>query len=601
MNVFDLQAALTLDTSKYDSALQESEGKASSWASGLKKAGAIVGGGIAVAGGAIVKGVNDVSKYGDKVDKMSQKLGLSTDAYQQWDYVMQLAGADINSMGAGVKTLTNKLQSAKDGTASSVEAFEKLGLSVEDLSNMTQEELFETTIKSLAGMEEGTERAALANELLGKSGMNLAPLLNMTTEEIDEMLGAAQEYGMVMSEDAVKASAAYQDSLTTLQGVMGGIKNGLLSELLPAFTNVVTGATDMVAGTKAAFEDGGMLGAISFLGESIYNGVSTAVGNLVDFLGQKFPAMKTFFENVKKLWETIKENIKGILENLKTIIETIVNNIKAFWEKWGTSIKAFAEGIWNGIKTVIETVMGVIRGVIQTVTGLISGDWSKVWEGIKGIASSIWDGIKGLIENTLNTIKSVVSNIVENIKNTIKSKFEAAKNTVTSIFDSIKNKIQTTIETARDKVKSAIEKIKSFFKFEWSLPKLKMPHLTITGEFSLMPPSTPSFSIEWYKKAYNNAYLFSKPTIGVGLGFGDGVGGEMVVGENYLQKKIGDAMEERVGNLAAKMEQIYEFLQVYFPIFASMQMVLDSGELVGSIAPLMDAELGRISTRKERG
>lgn len=183
MDVFDLSATLTLDTSKYESGLNGAasmaKGIGSKIGTALKTA-TLVTGALAAAGaavtGAFVSSARKTADFGDKVDKMSQKLGLSTDAYQKWDYVLNLAGTEMSSMTTGLKTLTNKIDDAKNGGADAQEMFDKLGISMDELNKMSREEAFEATIKGFQGMEDSTERAALANDLFGRSGQNLTPL-----------------------------------------------------------------------------------------------------------------------------------------------------------------------------------------------------------------------------------------------------------------------------------------------------------------------------------------------------------------------------------------------------------------------------------------
>ena len=167
---------------------------------GLLMAGAGVAALGATAGVAFGKAISDVSKYGDHVDKMSQKIGMSREGFQKWDYVLQRAGTSIDSMAPVMKTLSN-------AAVSNSKAFQELGISQEEVANMSQEELFGKTIEALSGMEEGAERTALASKLLGRGASELAPLINGGTEAIQEQMEMAEKYGMVMSDDAVGISA----------------------------------------------------------------------------------------------------------------------------------------------------------------------------------------------------------------------------------------------------------------------------------------------------------------------------------------------------------------------------------------------------------
>ena len=209
---------------------------------------------LAAGGAAFVKSSNEVAQYGDNVDKMSQKLGLSAKSYQEWDYVMQLAGTDMGSMTTGLKTLTNKLDDAKNGSDEARGMFEKLGISMEDINTMSREDLFAKTIEGFQGMADSTDRAALANDLFGKSGQNLAPLFNQSAEATKGLIEQANQYGMIMSGDAVKASADFEDALTRMQSTMTGAKNALIAEFLPSLTSMMDGVSMLVSGDKNGFD-----------------------------------------------------------------------------------------------------------------------------------------------------------------------------------------------------------------------------------------------------------------------------------------------------------------------------------------------------------
>ncbi|MCD8008331.1 MAG: hypothetical protein LUF68_05275, partial [Clostridiales bacterium] len=242
----------------------------------------------------------------------------------------------------------------------------------------------------------------------------------------------------------------------------------------------------------------------------------------------------------------------------------------------------------NAIKSVITTVFNAVKGTVTSVLNAIKTTFSSVWNAIKTTVSNVVNGVKTAISNGLNAAKTTVSNVLGSIKD----KF-------TSIFDSVK----TT-------VKNAIDKIKGFFNFSWSLPKLKMPHFSITGSFSLSPPSVPKFSIEWYKKAMEDGMIMNQPTIfgynsGTGqLMAGGEAGSETVVGTENLMKMIGAAIAENNDELLTKVDALLELLSTFFPSLlavAEKELVLDDGTLVGKIAPKMDKALGKLSVAKERG
>ena len=139
--------------------------------------------GLKELGRGFVDTIQDVADAGDEIQKNSQKVGLSYESYQKWDYAMKIAGTEMASMNTGLKTLTNKFDDALTGSKGAVEQFNRLGLSMSDIKDLSREELFGTVIESLQGVTDETEKAALANDFFGKSGQELIPLLNQSAEE----------------------------------------------------------------------------------------------------------------------------------------------------------------------------------------------------------------------------------------------------------------------------------------------------------------------------------------------------------------------------------------------------------------------------------
>jgi hypothetical protein len=184
----------------------------------------------------IGKGLRDLvvktADVGDQIDKMSQKMGMSTEAYQQWDYVMQRCGTSIDSMTMGMKTLASSAETDAD-------AFRQLGISQEEIAGMSQEELFARTISALQNIEDGTKRTYLASKLLGRGATELGALLNMSSEETDALRQRLALLGGEMSQTAVTNSAQFKDALTDIHMAFKGIYNVMAETILPAITNLL--------------------------------------------------------------------------------------------------------------------------------------------------------------------------------------------------------------------------------------------------------------------------------------------------------------------------------------------------------------------------
>lgn len=290
------------------------------------------------------------------------------------------------------------------------------------------------------------------------------------------------------------------------------------------------------------------------------NAISTTISNIwnaiVSFLTPILEGIKNTFTTV---WNAIKTAVSTVINAIQTVITTVWNAIVSFLTPILNTIKNTISTVWNGIKSVISTVLNAIQTAISTVWNAIKTVVTNVVNAIKSVISNVFNAIKSTIYNILNGIKSVfssvwngikttVSNVVNGIKTVISNGLNGAKSVVSNILGAIKEKFSSIFNGAKDIVKGAIDKIKGFFNFSWSLPDLKMPHPTISGSFSLNPPSVPSFGIEWYKKAMDDGMIMNQPTI---FGYnpksnqllaGGEAGSETVVGTESLMTMIHTAI-----------------------------------------------------------
>lgn len=336
--------------------------------------------------------------------------------------------------------------------------------------------------------------------------------------------------------------------------------------------------------------------AVSTALEAIKTTISNVWNAIVSFLSPILEGIKTTFTTI---WEAIKTAITNAVNTIQSVISTVWNAISSFVSTIMNAIKTTFSNIWNSIKSTVTSVINAISSVISSVFNAIMTTVSNILNSIKTVFSNVWNSIKTTVSNVINGIKSVIS-----------SGINAAKSTVSSVLDSIKSKFSSIFESAKNIVKSAIDKIKSFFNFSWSLPKIKLPHFSISGSFSLNPPSIPHFSVSWYKKAMDEPYMFTKPTIfdvnpltGQARGAGE-AGDEIMLGKDTMMNMIRSVVASENAALVEKFERLLELLSQFFPQVLAMmnqKVVLDSGVLVGELAPMMDTELGKIIDLKGRG
>lgn len=639
MNVFELFAKIGLDTSEYDKGLENAESSASNFGTALKN-------GVGVAAGvttaaiaatatatvagtkAFVDGVSSVAEYGDRIDKMSQKLNMSAESFQEWDFILQHAGTSIDSMQASIKTLSSAAETGN-------EAFEKLGLTEEQIAAMSGEELFEATITALQNVEDETERTYLAGQLLGRGATELGALLNMSASDVEEMKTQVHELGGVLSDDAVKDAAQFQDSLQNMQTAFDGMKNSMLTQFLPSFSTVMDGLALVFSGdsdqglgmieqgvndladkiTEVAptfIKVGGTI--ITALASSITDNLPTLLTSgaeaisqigmgIIQNLPEIIPAV---FSVIETLGGTLLDNADLILQAGVDILMMLVNGIASHSEEIAPTIVSLIHTIVSTL-TKPEVAVPLIQGGLEIISGLISGLAQATPELVGMIPEIIANIIMTLIEvapditvtvldllgslgqmilgsigglmgmsyddiaNGLSDMFSAVGEFGQDVLGWFTSIFEGdllgdvgsffsdlfgdfssgfsnALSVVTSFGTDVWNSITGAFDNVKNTVSNAVSNLLSILDFDWELPRLKLPHFSVSGGFSLDPTNfqLPKISVEWYKKAMNTPYLLEDATIfgaagGKLLGGGE-TGSEMVIGTDKLMSMMRQAV-----------------------------------------------------------
>ena len=296
-------------------------------------------------------------------------------------------------------------------------------------------------------------------------------------------------------------------------------------------------------------------------GLSIFSSVSLLP--MIGIIAGVVAAVVAVIEIVKH-WGQITEWFKGVWDKVCSEVKTVGQGLATFFTGLWNGIKTGTETAWNGIKTGVSTIWNGMKSGAETVFNSIkthiSDAWSKVktntsetWTKIKATVKEHGGGIKGVINTAMEGYKSIWKTGFEVINKTTGGKLGEALSTARSKLDDIKRAFTEKMDAAKEGVRSAIEKIKGFFNFEWSLPKLKLPHFSMSGKFSLDPPSVPHISVDWYAKAMNEPYILNSPTLfgmagGRLLGGGE-AGEEAVVGTERLAQIVQAAVAGAGGDI----------------------------------------------------
>ncbi|MDO5741791.1 MAG: hypothetical protein Q4Q13_02465 [Vagococcus sp.] len=305
---------------------------------------------------------------------------------------------------------------------------------------------------------------------------------------------------------------------------------------------------------------------------------------------------------ISAVWSVIGGTITNALNVIKNVITAGWNIVKSVTTTVFNVIKLFITTVWNGIKTVIQTVINVIKNVVTTAWNGIKSVTTSVFNAIKSVASSVWNSIKSTIQSVVNAIKSVVSSVWNSIKSTTSSVFNSIKSTATSVWNGVKNAMITPIEAAKNKISGIVNAIKGFFSgMRLSIPKISLPplpHFSLTGSFSLKPPSVPKLGVQWYADGGIMQKAMAFGMNGNDIMVGGEAGPEAILPLNRetlggIGQGIASTMGYSQEAVVRKLDELIDRLEALFEQFKNMKVVMDSGELVGAIKDEINHVLGR--------
>ena len=388
MTLEELKVVITGETS----GLQNSVKEASSSLSGLKSTAATAGK-VAMAGmaavatatvavvGSIVKTAASTADAAGAIDDASQRMKISSTSYQELAYAAKMSGMEMSTMEKAAKTLQ----------ASG--------------SNLS----FDEAITQVAGITDATERAAKATELFGaKAAYEMTPLLNQGAEGLAGLRSEAEQYGMVMSEKAIQAGAAFGDSLDRLKGTISGLKNSLAAEFLPSLTMAMDGLAGMVAGVEgsdAKLQEGieGFVTSIGTVLPKVVELGSSIITGLLNGITAILPQL------LQAGVDIILMLVQGIISNIPAIIGAAVQCVTALISGLAQAMPTLIDSIVSGLLTVIQTIVDEAPALLDAGLQLFMG----LVEGLLKALPQIIAALPKIIDGIVNFILSAIPQIIE--------------------------------------------------------------------------------------------------------------------------------------------------------------------------------------------
>lgn len=514
--------------------------------------------------------------------------------------LMANAGIKASQGGTALRTGLSNLVNPSDKMAAAMDRYNVALVENAD-GTINLRDTMKLLRDRLGGLTE-SEQAAAASTIFGKNAMSgWLAIINAAPEDFDKLTGAidasegaaqnmadvmndnlsgqakilkskveelAISFGDILTPYAIKAADWLQRVADRFNGLSEGAKKTIIvvagiaavvgpaliviGKIASAVGSIMSLAPQITAaiGTASAFVSSTLIPALSSAAAAFAPFLVPA-GLIVAGIVAATVLIVKNWDNIKKGAAKLKEGVAKAWEWFKVQLPKIVNLILPGpmliiknWDKLKAAagvLKTNVVNAWNNLKT----------GVVNKATALKQGAEDKLnalKEKAKNIAGNIKEGVVGrfnaLKESAVDKVKSLKDKTVDamnSAKDKLKSIADSIKDGVVGKFESLKDGVVSKVTSAKEKISSVFGEIKSIFNTTLK-PKVKLPHIRISGKFSINPPEVPKLSVDWYRKAYNNPLMFSTPTIVGGRGFGDGAGGEIVIGKDTMLAWIRDAV-----------------------------------------------------------
>ena len=563
--------------------------------------------------------MNSGMSLGDVLQVLSDSVDGNTTEFANLWHSQEAGTGALALVNAGSKEFNSTLNQMQNNAGATASAYEKIEGTMEAKTEALKAKF--SNLKS----ELGEKLIPVVDKVVDALSNKVIPAIEKAGQWIEKHKDQVKALALAIT-GAVATFAAFKAALAIVSAIKTFVTALSMASSATAF---LQGAMTALSASFSITPIGLVITAISALvaafiylwntnegfrnfwinlWDNIKSVCVTVVNAIKDFLTSAWNAIKsvttTVFNAVKSVSETVWNGIKSVITTVADAIKSVITSV------WN-AIKSVTTTVWNAIKSVMTTVVNGIKSVVTSVFNAVKSTVTSIWNGIKSTTTSVWNAVKTAVSTPVNAIRSTVTSVFNSVRSTVSSVFNSIHSTASSVWNSIKSAITRPVEAARDAVGNAIQRMRSFFHFSWSLPHLALPHLSISGHFSINPPSVPHFGISWYKKAMEQPYLFTQPTIfgmnpatGQAKGAGE-AGDEMMYGKTNLMNDIRTVVSSEItqsnGEILEIIGRMFDFLQMYIPQIANMQMTIDGDTVVGRLAPAMDEEIGNIIRRKERG
>ncbi|EEH97431.2 hypothetical protein CSBG_01057 [Clostridium sp. 7_2_43FAA] len=403
IEIFKLMGSILVNNDEANKSISKTDEKAEGLGNKfLKGAGTVAKWGTAIAGAAAAGGAalfgmaTKSAEVTDRIDKLSNKIGISKQGFQEWDYILGQNGMDVEKLQVGVKTLVSQMDAAAGGSKNASEAFDKLGLSWNDGNGKlkNQESMMNEAIMALANMENGTEKARLATQLFGKAGVEMMPMLNNGAQGIEDLKNRAHDLGLVLGDDAVNAGVVLGDTLDDVKSSFSMIGTQIGVKVMP----LIQSFADWILSNMPIIQ-------------TVLSGAFRGIELFVSFV----------VRGITTIADSVNDKFGWIIDKVLEMRDTFNNSMEEF-DDYGQAFKSMLEVITGPIGglPIFEEIGKVMSAIHEIIARVKNGE--GIAEAFKAAFewrdSSIGNALIDLMDFSINifkSIESVIRTVIENL------------------------------------------------------------------------------------------------------------------------------------------------------------------------------------------
>ena len=527
----------------------------------------MITGPLAGIGAASLKAFNDVDAG---VDTIVKKTGAAGDALAEMQGIMEDLATTMPTTFEDAGAAIGEVNTRFGVTGSELQELSGQFLKFAELNGTDVSNSIDTVQKMMASFGLQAEDTGAVLDLLNKVGQDTGISVDQLASSLVTNGSALRELGLNAA-DSARLMGELEKSGVDTSTVMTGLakvqktafSEGIsMSDALAKAVNSSGDAVD-IFGAKAgprlyeAFQSG-ILSLDMFTGgvydlEDTLGSVSETFESTLDPIDQWQMTMNSLKVTGAEIGNSLATVVAPMLQRVAEIAKSAAEWFKGLDESTQQNIVRFA-----GFIAAAGPVVSIVGRITSGVGGLITTGGKLVTMfnaagGAAGIMGSAVAALTSPIGIAVAAIGGAIAVGVLLYKNwdTIKQKASELSNKISSVFSAIGNKISSVMTSAQNTVSGAINRIKGLFNFSWSLPHLRLPHISVSWSDYGWGLKVPHLNVNWYKKAYNNPMMFTSPTViptASGLkGFGDGNGGEIVIGQSTLMNMMTAAVQRSGG------------------------------------------------------